>query len=221
MNYEFLPPKTGPGIACLGTQNIDADVHFDLLARNRTSSQYHQNHITASEWTNQKKQASHAANTELRTELEQPDSQLKIQWTGYFRVPLDKPWLREPEVLWTMGKGFDHTDVPHRGVDLLVAHPEKPADDVAPVHAVLRLHPRSGILMIAGASDEHITEYETSDDTTNLGKDESHVFPSIVNGFPIGSLEFDFIFGNKNNENDSKLVALRNHPLERSGHEPP
>ena len=87
----------------------------------------------------------------------------------------------------TIGKGYD--DRPDRGVDILVICPGKPTYGVLPVHAIVRAHLHSGLLMLEGCSDDEPVKYMADNKPVALGKDQSRCLWQADNRFFLSGLE--------------------------------
>ncbi|KAL9011372.1 MAG: hypothetical protein Q9173_003775 [Seirophora scorigena] len=141
---------------------------------------------------------------------------------GYYELSLQR-LPTEVEQGWRVGRGTSRTQGKNRDVDILVICPGKRTKGVAPIHALVRFHPRSGVLMIVGVLDESPLQYDTTDRASPfvLGQGQKHVLYQPRNRIKIGSLSYNIVYENFDDTAYERYRAGRDNLLEEIGYSPP
>ncbi|CAL8584853.1 hypothetical protein XPA_010436 [Xanthoria parietina] len=97
-------------------------------------------------------------------------------------------------------------------VDLLLIRPGKGRKHVASVHARIRMHCISGVLMLVSADDERPVVYRPyhSPHPIYLRNGQSHVLFGQSNSFSIGCLHYTLVFTDLSPEQYKSFVKQRN-----------
>ncbi|KAL8828629.1 MAG: hypothetical protein Q9170_006517 [Blastenia crenularia] len=120
---------------------------------------------------------------------------------------------------WRVGRDISGTDgIRDRNVDLLLALPGEDNYHVAPVHAIIKIHPRSGALLLAGATPGRPIRYKLPDRRpVELDHLSTHVIFQRYNSFRIGSLSYTLVFSAFNPDEYGRFVEKRNEILRHYG----
>ena len=109
-------------------------------------------------------------------------------YDGQWDLEYEAEPTAQSELLYlTLGIGYD--DRLDRGVDILVIYPGKPTHGVLPVHAIIRGHLHSGLLMLEGCSDDEPVKYMADNKPVALGKGQSRCLWQVDNRFFLSGLE--------------------------------
>ncbi|KAL8751242.1 MAG: hypothetical protein Q9199_006557 [Rusavskia elegans] len=117
------------------------------------------------------------------------------RWCGYYTLSQQR-LPRYVSQGWRLGRGSSRTRDEDRAVGLLIIGPGKRARGVAPIHALIQFHPKSGVLMIVGVLDEKPVQYKITDSTIPLilSKGEKHVLSQPRNRIRVGNLYYNLVF---------------------------
>jgi serine/threonine protein kinase len=135
-------------------------------------------------------------------------------WTGYYELATDRPGQLKGSMGWTVGRGS--TKWENLGVDLLVVAPDDYPYDVDVVHALIQLHPQSGVLMLKGVSETAPVKYYL-DETVDLYFKDRHVLFQKENRFSLGKLDFTLVYEELDEKKYSDYLCGRNRSLEDDG----
>ncbi|KAL9023488.1 MAG: hypothetical protein Q9196_007169 [Gyalolechia fulgens] len=138
-------------------------------------------------------------------------------WAGYYSLSLQDPVKEKTSIGWRMGKGFsgvlaDPAYGDNQSVDLILIRPGMRSKQTAPIHARIRFHARSGVLMLFGVENDRPVLYKTHDASTalQLRQGEGHVLYQKSNLFWVGRLQYDLVFTEFGTEQYAAFVAKRN-----------
>ncbi|KAL9578163.1 MAG: hypothetical protein Q9212_005894 [Teloschistes hypoglaucus] len=134
-------------------------------------------------------------------ESSKPPPQQTEFWSGYYSLSLNYASQKVGLASWRVGKGTTKHKEEDRGVDLLLIGPGNQKHKVTDVHAMIRFHPVSGVLMLVGMHDskhnnKKSIRYEdpTGNGEIELGYNKQHVLFLRRNAFWIGDLYYIFEF---------------------------
>lgn len=139
-------------------------------------------------------------------------------WDGHYLLSTERPGDVKPSIGWRVGRGI--AKLKNRGVDLLVVCPNEHLYDVAVVHALIQIHPESGVLMLRGVSDTRPVKYYL-DKTISLYSKDKHVLFQRENRFSLGKLDFNLVYEALDDEQYADRITIRNRGLEQAGKEVP
>ena len=129
-------------------------------------------------------------------------------WVGHYLLDTTTfELLENPRIEWLVGKGTSKFGNDDREVDILLIRPGRKSDNVSKTNAAIRLHEKSGVLMLVGLSDAHPITYECDRKgaTTTLRFGEKHVLYQDVNRFSFGKLRFQLEY---EDVDDTQLAAV-------------
>jgi len=153
-----------------------------------------------------------------RPPLPRRDASPNKLWNGHYLLSTARPGDVKPSIGWRVGRGAAR--LKDRGVDLLVVCPDEHFHEVATVHALIQVHPESGVLMLRGVSDTRPVKYYL-DKTILLYNKDKHVLFQRENRFSLGKLDFNLIYEDLNDEQYADHITIRNQSLEQDGKEVP
>ncbi|KAL8952116.1 MAG: hypothetical protein Q9222_001953 [Ikaeria aurantiellina] len=130
----------------------------------------------------------------------------------YFALSLEQPNIQPFSTGWRIGRDAAE-------VDLLLIKPRKSKREVAPVHARIRLHMRSGVPMLFGVDSSKSVAYRAHDSPhpIYLSKGQGHVLYQKSNSFAVGQLYYTLEFADFSEELHQRFVAQRNTILKVHG----
>lgn len=203
--YEF---------ARLTPQGQEAEDALDLLVDHEALSEHHRSFLRIER--KPRPQDSDSETGEISSSNDQ--ASLKSQyWAGCYALSLQDPVKAKTSIGWRLGKGAsgplaDAAYGHDLGVDLLVIRPGKGSGRIAPVHARIIFHAKSGVLMIFGVESERPVLYKTHDShkPLSLGQGESHVLYQPSNSFSVGRLHYNLVFTEFGNDDYFAFVEKRN-----------
>lgn len=111
-------------------------------------------------------------------------------WDGEYDISLSGllDSVRGPAVGLTIGRGEPLSEA-NRGVDLLVIYPTKHSKGVMGIHAVIRLHPKTGWPMLGGVSNHHPVKFLVDNEEKNLGAGQWHALWQTTSQFFVGDIQ--------------------------------
>lgn len=123
---------------------------------------------------------------------------------------------RGPQGAWRLGKGSARAfGKETRGVEILLCPSKDPdlSQHIAPVHALIYVHPRSGAWLLRSTTSQHQITYQGGDTHGDvvLGPGDTAVLHMALNRLRIGPLVYSFEF---DVEDQSHYVTLRNGYIE-------
>lgn len=139
-------------------------------------------------------------------------------WDGHYLLSTERPGDVKPSIGWRVGRGT--AKLTNRGVDFLVICPDEHFYDVAVVHALIQIHPESGVLMLRGVSDTRPVNYYL-DKTISLYSKDKHVLFQRENRFSLGKLDFNLVYEALDDVQYADRITIRNRGLEQAGKEVP
>ncbi|KAL9004638.1 MAG: hypothetical protein Q9188_002552 [Gyalolechia gomerana] len=197
--------------ARLYPNGIEAEDALDLVYNETGLSGYHRSFLHVQRQTRFRDSDSETSSSK------RPNSPNPEYWTGYYSLSLQDPVENKTSVGWRMGKGFsgllaDPAYGQDQGVDLILIRPGMRSKQIAPVHARIIFHARSGVLMLFGVESDRPVLYKTHDASTPLplGQGKSHVLYQKSNLFWVGRLQYDLVFTEYGMEQYAAFVAKRN-----------
>ncbi|KAI4137341.1 MAG: hypothetical protein LQ341_005185 [Variospora aurantia] len=131
---------------------------------------------------------------------------------AYFTLSLQQTTIQPFSKGWRLGRDTAE-------VDLLLIRPGKPRRQVAPVHARIRLHVRSGVLMLFGVDSNRSVLYRLHDSAKPLllSDGRGHVLYQRSNSFSVGQLHYTLEFADFNHDLYRRFVDERNRLLNAFG----
>ncbi|KAL8974458.1 MAG: hypothetical protein Q9197_001314 [Variospora fuerteventurae] len=134
----------------------------------------------------------------------------------FFTLSLEQPIVQPFSVGWRLGRDTGE-------VDLLLIRPGKSKRQVAPVHARILLHVRSGVLMLFGVDSSKPIAYRLYDSPHPLllSNGQGHVMYQSSNLFAVGHLYYTVEFADFTTERYRRFVEQRNSILEPYGFSKP
>ncbi len=129
-----------------------------------------------------------------------------------FTLSLEQPIVQPFSLGWRLGRDTAE-------VDLLLIRPGKSKRQVAPVHARVQLHIRSGVPMLFGVDSSKPVVYRLHDSPHPLllSNGQGHVLYQSSNSFAVGQLHYTLEFANFTDELYRRFVEQRNTILEPYG----
>ncbi|KAL8641275.1 MAG: hypothetical protein Q9228_001894 [Teloschistes exilis] len=172
-----------------------AEESLNILCNNPEVTEYHRSFLQVKRMQK---------DVEISSDSEQsskpPPQQIGF-WTGYYSLALNDASRKLGLAPWRVGKGTTKYKEEDRGVDLLLIGPGNQKHKVTDVHAMIRFHPVSGVLMLVGMHDskhnnKKSIRYEdpTGNGEIELGHNMQHVLFLRRNAFWIGDLYYVFEF---------------------------
>ncbi|KAL8707341.1 MAG: hypothetical protein Q9220_007616 [cf. Caloplaca sp. 1 TL-2023] len=133
-------------------------------------------------------------------------------WAGYYSLSLEDPAKSKTTVGWRLGRGNPAADDETRGVDILLIRPKSKSHNVAPIHARIQFHERSGVLMLVGLHQERPIRYWVHDESSpiSLANGQRHVLYQKSNHVSVGSLSYDIAFRDFNPDQYAQFLRRRN-----------
>ncbi|KAL8824717.1 MAG: hypothetical protein Q9170_008067 [Blastenia crenularia] len=190
----------------------EAENAFDSVYSDATLSEHHGSFFRAERRTRSPDSDSDISSSD-RHDLPSKENEY---WVGYYSLSLRDPVKDKTSIGWRMGKGFigvlaDPAYGDDQGVDLILIRPGKRSKQTAPVHARIRFHPRSGVLMLVGVEKDRPVCYKTHDASTllQLGQGDRHVLYQKSNMFWVGRLQYDLVFTGFDKEQYTAFVGRR------------
>ena len=202
---------------------------LDRLAKSEETSQFHRNYFCSNKpvvktepCSDSEDQSDDGFNTCYTWIINSHEPETRL-WAGHFVLSLEDLAFEGSSLGWRAGSGSGRLREQQRGVELLIVPPRSKGHHVAPQHALLRFHLKSGILMLCGIHDSHPVTYFLDDrkEPILLRKNEKYVLLNTVNRFQLGRLEFKLVFEDLDDEGYSEFLAARNKIFEMAGLEPP
>ena len=131
-------------------------------------------------------------------------------WVGHYLLSSERPGVVQPSVGWRIGRGA--TKWKNRGVDLLIVCPGEYCYEVGIVHALVHIHPKSGVLLLRGVRDEEPVIYESDNMKlqVELYEGDTHVLHHGVNSFSLGKLQFKLVYEQPDDAQYIKHIQTRN-----------
>ena len=171
--------------------NRDAERCLDQLVSVSNLTEYHRGFIQVNRASTRVIQTSHGSGSEVTGDESSKSSfSAADTWVGCYSFSWQQLEHKHGARGWRLGRGA--SKLPDRGVDLLLISPGKKSRDVATVHALIQLHPKSGCLMLTGVVDNRPVECESNGEIRSLGKNEKQVLDQKVTRFRLGRLEYKF-----------------------------
>lgn len=129
----------------------------------------------------------------------------------YFTLSLGQPNIQPFFSGWRLGRDTAE-------VDLLLVRPGKTKRQVAPVHARIQLHVKSGVPMLFGVDSNKPVVYRVHDrPPLLLSNGQGHVLYQRTNSFAVGQLQYTLEFADFTDELYDRFVAQRNALIESYG----
>lgn len=129
-------------------------------------------------------------------------------YNGQWDLEYDAEPTDQSQLLYvTLGIGYD--DRPDRGVDILVTYPGKPTHGVLPIHAIIRGHLRSGLLMLEGFGDDVPVTYMEQNRVVALRKGVYRCLWETDNRFFLKDLEVILTYAELSQAKLDELRRLR------------
>ena len=194
----------------------DAERGLDWVIRSAGLSAYHRSKIIA-EPRRDVEPSYYQSTRALEAQLSNPEDDLRKSWTGHFQLSLSHGLNEAFGRRWRIGRGRDRTRSFDRDVDLIVTPPDKPAEGVQSVHALIQLNEESGYLMLVGLSNEHPVEYELENAVTHLYLGQKHILYQSVNRFSLGCLQFKLVYENQGKLEHERYSYQRDQYLKKHG----
>ncbi|KAL8828632.1 MAG: hypothetical protein Q9170_006520 [Blastenia crenularia] len=133
-------------------------------------------------------------------------------WAGHYSLSLEDPAKSISTLGWLIGRGTPSDDSDNHRVDILLIRPKTKTHGVAPVHARIQFHTRSGVLMLFGLHTDRPVHYDVHDEfqRVSLTNGQSHVLYQMINSFTVGNLHYKLIFRKFTQAQHSDFVDQRN-----------
>ena len=198
-------------IAKVAPVGPEAEQAFDDVVTFPNLSDHHRSFIHA-ERTRKKETGTifSSEDTDAEEGAVMPEKVVEL-WTGHYSLSARK--FTDPgkfEAGWRVGKGTSKLGTADREIEILLIRPGRKSDDVSKTNALIKLHEKSGVLMLVGLSDTHPITYESGAEgvTITLKSGESHVLYQKLNRFSFGKLRFNLVYEDLN---DTQLAAVTKH----------
>ena len=205
------PPTGVFAIAKLVPVGADAEQAFNDVVAFPDLSPHHRSFIRA-EWTERDTSpvySSEDTDAEEDTEEDAVSSEQAVAlWTGHFSLNTSNfQQSQNPRAGWRVGKGTSRFGETDRGVDILLIRPGRKSDDASRLNALIRLHERSGVLMLVGLSNTQPITYESASKgiTITLRSGDKHVLYQKENRFSFGKMRFKLEY---DDFDDAQLAAV-------------
>ncbi|KAL8758033.1 MAG: hypothetical protein Q9184_004044 [Pyrenodesmia sp. 2 TL-2023] len=197
-------------IAKIIPRSHEAENALDLVYDHKALSKYHRSFLHVER--RPRPPDSDGETDEVSSSNHQPS--IKSQyWAGCYVLALQDPVKAKTSIGWRLGKG-DLAYGDDLGVDIVLIRPGTGSGSrqTAPVHARIRFHARSGVLMIFGVENDRPVLYKTHDAHAplSLGQGEGHVLYQPSNTFYVGKLHYDIVFREFGSDDYSTFVEKRN-----------
>ncbi|KAL8653746.1 MAG: hypothetical protein Q9210_001917 [Variospora velana] len=193
-------------------QGLEAEDALDFVCNDENLSDHHRSfiHVDSVPRVRPKDSGSDSSSTN-----NQPAPNHNL--TGrFFILSLEQPIVQPFSVGWRLGRDTGE-------VDLLLIRPGRSKRQVAPVHARIQLHLRSGVPMLFGVDSSKPIAYRVHDSSHPLllSNGQGHVLYQSSNSFAVGHLHYTLEFADFTNERYRRFVEQRNAILEPYGFSKP
>ncbi|KAI4123076.1 MAG: hypothetical protein LQ341_007240, partial [Variospora aurantia] len=138
---------------------------------------------------------------------------------AYYSTSLKDPVQDPFSVGWKVGRSISINRTPSKGVNILLIRPGQNPRNVAPVHARIRLHPQSGVLVLHGMQDDQPVDYVDPDsgELVHLRSHDSRVMYAKINVFSVGNLHYRLVFPTFTGQQYSGFMLQRNLMMQTYG----
>ncbi|KAL8825516.1 MAG: hypothetical protein Q9170_007760 [Blastenia crenularia] len=218
MDSQPLSSKQPRLIAKLVPNNSEAESALNRMYENPNVSDYHRQYL----------KVKHVQRTiEASSDSDQSEKALPTQiefWTGHYNLAIHDDTRPTGLAPWRVGRGASKLSEKDRGVDILLIGPRDKSYQLAPVQALIRLHPESGALMLVGVMDEKPVLYESDEgqhSIIRLGNNQQHVLYRERNRFRLGNLEYTLEFEQFTPVKLSAFKAARDEVYQEGGRPSP
>ena len=195
-------------IARLIPVGLEAEQAFDDVVTFPGLSKYHGSFIRAKR-IKRKDPTPEVSSEDTDAEEDEVVSQEAVElWVGNYLLDTSTlEHLENPRIEWRAGRGTSKFGNDDREVEILLIRPGRKSDDVSKMNAAIRLHEKSGVLMLVGLSNTHPITYECGGQgqTVTLRFGEKHVLYQKQNRFSFGKLRFKLEY---EDFDDTKLAAV-------------
>ena len=197
-------------------EGSDAERALDQVYNDTKLSDYHNDYIHVERRTKNTDSSSENSGSDQRPSPE-PE-----YWAGFYALSLQNLPRKPTSIGWRVGRGSSRLEG-DRGVDILLICPKAQSQGVAPVHARIQFHPRSGVLMLVGVVDDKPVRYEVGDsaEPVLLRAGEKRVLYQMRNRIVLGNLQYTLVFESQTAQQYSEYVTVRDGMFQDLEHSPP
>ncbi|KAL8696416.1 MAG: hypothetical protein Q9201_007668 [Fulgogasparrea decipioides] len=198
--------------ARLSPEGLNAEQALDVVCKNPSISEYHRAYLHV-----ERKQRFVEASSDSDQASKPPAEQIGY-WAGYYSLALNDRLQHGGLAPWRVGRGTSRFNDEDRGVDLLLIGPKDKSYGIGAVQAIIRFHPRSGVLILAGVLDEKPVQYMGHEGRGKvyLGKGQQRVLWRQRNEFKLGNLEYALEFEPFTAEEHSTFRTFRDSMYQRA-----
>lgn len=203
----------------LGQDYDNLSTHHRQFLRVKRKGRYSSKPICLRMWSDRRsvepKKTMYICND--KGELVLTDFPMKVKYGGHWNLFYQPRKIAGRSPYFTMSMGTGSPGQEDRGVDIMVAHPDQSPNGVLPIHALLRIHPRSSLLMIGGVSDSHPVQLITDRVTIFLGAGDWHGLSQTRNTFRLNEMDFSLNYRKLSQEKLDDLREARDESYKLGG----